>query len=116
MHSLGGLYVEEQSPVHQAKLVFVELTQSLDLPLHPRHRSFPDLNSTELVRRFMNQRINPRVIFSTIAAKLTHAVQEAWVRLEPKDWNGLIGRMPDRIRRTGGRPVSILSTFEYIYF
>lgn len=47
--SSGGLYVEDQAPVHGVRLVLVEVKKSLGIPLHPRPPSAPDINPIENV-------------------------------------------------------------------
>lgn len=99
----GGLYVEDQAPVHGVKLTLVEVKKSLGIPLHPRPPSSPDLNPIGNVWKIMKQRIKARDTFHNTVEKMRKAVQEEWDRLEPTDWNGLIDSMPDRIRQVNER-------------
>jgi hypothetical protein len=95
--SEGAQYVEDQAPVHGTKRMLMEVKATLGIPLHPRPPCSPDLNPIENVWRIMKQRIKARRDFPNTVAKMRIAVQEEWDRLEPRDWNGLIDSMPDRI-------------------
>ncbi len=95
--STGGLYVEDQAPMHGTIKALVNVKIALDIPLHKRPASSPDLNPIENVWRIMKQRIKARDGFPNTVEKMGAAVQEEWEALVPEDWNELIDSMPVRI-------------------
>jgi transposase len=101
--STGGLFVEDQAPIHGTKKELVEAKKELGIPLHPRPSCSPDLNPIENVWQTMKSRIKARATFPDTIDKLQQAVQEEWDRLEPNDWNGFINSMPVRINQVKQR-------------
>jgi transposase len=83
--------------------MLVEVKATLGILVHPQPACSPDLNPIENVWRIMKQRIKARRDFPNTVAKMRIAVQEEWDRLEPRDWNGLIESMPDRIHQVKER-------------
>lgn len=59
----GGLYIEDQAPVHGTRNALVAIKQELGVPLHWRPASSPDLNPIEHIWRIMKQRIKARLHF-----------------------------------------------------
>ena len=109
----GGLYVEDQAPIHGTRIALVELKQQLGIPLHKRPASSPDLNPIENLWRTMKSRIKAYPVFPGTLATLKAAIQAEWDRLEPNDWNKLIDSMPDRIMEL--KQKRGLSTSYWIY-
>lgn len=95
----GGLFVEDQAPIHGTQRCLAQVKKQLCIPLHHRPPSSPDLNPIENVWRTMKQRIKARRAFPNNVARMKEAIQEEWDKLEPKDWNGLIDSMPERIQQ-----------------
>ena len=92
-----GLYVEDRTPIHGTRQVLVKAKEVLEIPLHDRPPSSPDLNPIENVWRMIKQRIKACPRFPSTVTELKKAVQEEWDRLEPSDWNKYIDSMPERI-------------------
>jgi transposase len=92
-----GLYVEDHAPVHGAKKALVEAKRVLEIPLHERPSSSPDLNPIENVWRILKQRIKQQSRFPSTLSGMKQAVQEEWDKLQPSDFNKYIDSMQGRI-------------------
>jgi hypothetical protein len=101
--STGGLFIEDQAPIHGTKRKLVEAKKELGIPLLSRPACSPDLNPIENVWRTMKSRIKARATFPDTVYKMRQAVQEEWDRLEPGDWNGFVNSMPIRIHQVKQR-------------
>ena len=93
----GGLYVEDQAPVHGTRGLLVKAKKDMGIPLHERPSCSPDLNPIENVWRILKQRIKVRSRFPSTVAEMRVAVQEEWDRLQPSEFNKYIDEMPQRI-------------------
>jgi transposase len=92
-----GLYVEDHASVHGTKKALVEAKRVLEIPLHERPSSSPDLNPIENVWSILNQRIKQRSMFLSTLSGMNQAVQEEWDKLQPSDFNKYIDSVSERI-------------------
>jgi hypothetical protein len=92
-----GLYVGGHSPVRETEKALVEAKRVLEIPLHERPSSSPDLNPIENFWHISKQRIEQWSRFPSALSEMKQAVQEEWDKLQPSDFNKYIDSMPERI-------------------
>jgi transposase len=85
-----------RTPAHGTKKALMEAKRVLEILLHERLSSSPDLNTIENVWRILKQRIKKRSRFPPTLSEMKLAVQEDWDKLQPSNFNKYIDSMSER--------------------